>query len=137
MTRQDDDDACVQTLGHDWLDVLKMDIEGSEFQALRHLAGLPGDAMRFTQLQLELHWGRGVAAAAPNVEQLRLLAALQRRGFRMALLEPNIYFNAQTCHELALLKMDACGNIVAPDPGPEAPDPGPEAPPQLQPQRQA
>lgn len=111
----------MQTLGHDWVDVLKMDIEGSEFQGLGHLAALPGDAMRFTQLQLELHWGRGAAASSPNVAQLRLLHALRARGYRMSLLEPNIYFNAQTCHEIAMIKMDACGNVVAPDPGPPPP----------------
>lgn len=104
----------MQTLGHDWVDVLKMDIEGSEFQALGYLASLPGDAMRFTQLQLEIHHEWSDRRSMPNVAHLSMLHALLERNFRMTLLEPNIYFAAQTCHELAMLKMDECGNVITP-----------------------
>lgn len=110
--------ARMQTLGHDWLDVLKMDIEGSEYATLGHLATLSGDTMRFTQLQLEVHHGWSPAhPGMPNVAQFDLLRDLLDHSYRMTLLEPNIYFAAQTCHELVMLKVDACGNVVTPPPG--------------------
>jgi hypothetical protein len=59
----------MQTLGHQWIDVLKMDIEGSEYKSLGFLANLPGDAMRFTQLQLELHQQWAPDPSKPNVAQ--------------------------------------------------------------------
>lgn len=122
----------MQTLGHDWVDVLKMDIEGSEYATLGHLATLSGDAMRFTQLQLEVHHGWSQAhPGMPNVAQFELLRDLVDHSYRMTLLEPNIYFNAQTCHELAMLKVDACGNVVTPPLADAAPanaaDAAPEA----------
>lgn len=73
--------------------------------------------MRFTQLQLELHFGwGGRGGEMPNVDHLELLHGMLESNYRMTLLEPNIYFAAQTCHELAMLKVDECGNVVTPMP---------------------
>lgn len=104
----------VQSLGHEWVDVLKMDIEGSEYATLGFIADLPGDAMRFTQLQLEMHQMWAPDPKQPNVAQFETLRGLLSHGFRTTFLEPNIYFAAQTCHELAFIKMDDCGNVVTP-----------------------
>jgi hypothetical protein len=104
----------LQTLGHKWVDVLKMDIEGSEFATLGFIAGLPGDAMRFTQMQLEIHHMWSPNRSQPNVEQLKVLQALLSHGYRTTFLEPNIYFSPQDCHELAFIKMDDCGNVITP-----------------------
>jgi Methyltransferase FkbM domain len=104
----------MQTLGHQWIDVLKMDIEGSEYKSLGFLANLPGDAMRFTQLQLELHQQWAPDPSKPNVAQFDLLRSMLGHGYRTTFLEPNIYFAAQTCHELAFIKMDECGNVITP-----------------------
>jgi hypothetical protein len=53
-------------LGHDWIDVLKMDVDGSEQSSLAHIADLPGDAMQFTQLQLEVQQMSAVRVTARN-----------------------------------------------------------------------
>lgn len=101
-------------MGHDWVDVVKMDIEGSEYATLGFIADLPGDAMRFTQLQLEMHQMWAPDPQQPNVAQFETLRGLMSHGFRTTVLEPNIYSAPQTCHELAFIKMDDCGNVVTP-----------------------
>lgn len=42
----------MQELGHDWVDVLKIDIEGAEWEVLDSILRSPGIAP-FTQLQVE------------------------------------------------------------------------------------
>jgi Methyltransferase FkbM domain len=101
----------MQTLGHEWVDVVKMDVEGSEFDALGYLGNLPGDALRFTQLLLEVHLPEGPRR---NAIQFDLLRKLMDHGFRTTAVEPNIYFAPEVCHEVAFLKMDECGNVVTP-----------------------
>ena len=44
----------MSDLGHRWIDVLKIDIEGSEWRALEGLLTLPG-TLPFTQLQVMHH----------------------------------------------------------------------------------
>ena len=41
-------------LGHDWVDVLKIDIEGAEWPVLKALLKT-GKVLPFTQLQVRLH----------------------------------------------------------------------------------
>jgi hypothetical protein len=42
--------------GHDWIDILKIDIEGAEFKALTDLlVAYKGQPLPFGQLQLEIH----------------------------------------------------------------------------------
>lgn len=38
-------------LGHNWIDVLKIDVEGSEYEAFAAIAAMPG-GLPFTQLQV-------------------------------------------------------------------------------------
>jgi hypothetical protein len=106
----------LQKLGHDWLDVFKIDVEGSEYVTFEYLASFDA-GMRFTQLQMEVHLGvteGWVPAPNANVRHLKLLKALMENGYRVMNLEPNIYSAGQTCHEFALIKMDQCGNVVTP-----------------------
>ena len=42
---------CMADLGHDWVDVLKIDIEGAEWSVLKALLET-GKALPFTQLQV-------------------------------------------------------------------------------------
>lgn len=44
----------LQRLGHAWVDVLKVDIEGSEYSAFSQVAS-QHSVLPFTQLQLEVH----------------------------------------------------------------------------------
>jgi hypothetical protein len=69
----------MQNLGHTWLDVLKVDVEGSEFDVFHHLAAL-NHGMPFTQLQLEVHFGVNTPYA--NRQALALLYNLMSRGLR-------------------------------------------------------
>ncbi|KAF8939589.1 methyltransferase domain-containing protein [Dissophora ornata] len=41
--------------GHDWIDILKVDIEGSEYQTFDAIMDDFGDVLPFSQLQMELH----------------------------------------------------------------------------------
>jgi Methyltransferase FkbM domain len=102
----------MQTLGHEWVDVVKMDVDGSEFDALGYLGNLPGDAMRFTQLLLEVHLTKTGHFQRRNAIQLNLLRNLLSHGFRTTAVEPNIYYGGKTCDEVSLIKTDNCGNIV-------------------------
>jgi hypothetical protein len=106
----------LQALGHDWVDVFKIDVEGSEYGTFEYLTSHK-DGMRFTQVQVEIHFGMtdgAVGARNANVRQLKLLESLMQKGFRVFNFEPNIYFAGQTCHEFSLINMDICGNVVTP-----------------------
>lgn len=102
----------MQMLGHTWVDVLKVDVEGFEYETFQHLAR-SGAGMPFTQLQLEVHFGWSSAQRA-NFVQLNLLKNLLSHGLRPMSVEPNIYFNPQACMEFALINMNECGNVVTP-----------------------
>ncbi|KAF8967202.1 hypothetical protein BGZ46_000230 [Entomortierella lignicola] len=41
--------------GHDWIDILKVDIEGNEYQTFDAIMDDFGDVLPFSQLQMELH----------------------------------------------------------------------------------
>lgn len=41
--------------GHDWIDILKVDIEGSEYETFDAIMDDFGDELPFSQLQMELH----------------------------------------------------------------------------------
>jgi Methyltransferase FkbM domain len=71
--------SAAQELGHTWVDVLKVDIEGSEFEVMHHLAAL-NHGMPFTQLQVEVHFGWN--SVNPNRQALALLYNLMSRGLR-------------------------------------------------------
>ncbi|KAJ7607687.1 methyltransferase domain-containing protein [Roridomyces roridus] len=48
----------MKELGHDFIDILKIDIEGSEFEALKSvIESFKGQPLPFGQLQIELHIG--------------------------------------------------------------------------------
>lgn len=103
-------------LGHNWVDVLKIDVEGSEFETFAALGALE-DSMRFTQLQVEVHFASSAGLGrVPNAnrEALKLLHSLMRSGLRTMSVEPNIYYAPQTCVEFAMIRMDECGNVITP-----------------------
>jgi hypothetical protein len=106
----------LQTLGHNWIDVFKIDVEGSEFETFAALGELE-DGMRFTQLQVEVHFASSVGlqrTANANREAITLLHSLMRSGLRTMSVEPNIYHAPQTCVEFAMIRMDGCGNVITP-----------------------
>ena len=102
--------VCAQELGHNWIDVMKIDVEGSEYDVFQQVAQSK-TPMPFTQMQIEVHhmW-----VDTPNRKILQLLHQLMSSGMRVFSLEPNIYFAGNTCMEFALMRVDACGNVVTP-----------------------
>jgi hypothetical protein len=106
----------MQKLGHNWVDVFKIDVEGSEYETFAAIAALK-DGMRFTQLQVEVHLSMGagwVKMENGNREALKMLYGLMSNGFRTMSLEPNIYSAGQTCMEFGLIRLDDCGNVFTP-----------------------
>ncbi|KAG0270610.1 hypothetical protein DFQ27_002601 [Actinomortierella ambigua] len=82
--------------GHDWIDLLKIDVEGFEYEVLNGImdavAGSPGDdnvskpVLPFSQLQLELHLKDGM----PFNEFLDFWRRLESFGLRAFSTEPNL-----------------------------------------------
>lgn len=46
----------MEKLGHQWIDVLKMDIEGHEWNVFGDFYAKPGSRLPATQLLVEFHW---------------------------------------------------------------------------------
>lgn len=83
-------DTLMKLNGHTWIDILKIDIEGAEFDVLRGFCnyylshGLP---LPFGQLEVEIHaWGGGVAFD----QFLEWFELLERAGLRPFRAEPNL-----------------------------------------------
>ncbi|KAK9819754.1 hypothetical protein WJX72_001973 [[Myrmecia] bisecta] len=99
-------------LGHAWVDVLKMDVEGSEWHTITQwLEGFR--QLPFTQLQVEYHYyeDSGATPAKTILQVLRGLAAANMRVFNV---EPNYWWsnNGWQFIEYAYLQVDAQGNVV-------------------------
>lgn len=105
-TKTDDPITCqvrcprtvMKSLGHDRLDLLKMDIEGSEFGVIRQMLNVnifPG------QLLVEFHhrWD-----CSTLHDMLQLVAELQRVGYV-------IFFVSETGNELSFLRNDLIGRV--------------------------
>jgi hypothetical protein len=104
--------VCLQDLGHTWIDVMKIDVEGSEFAVFEQIAR-SARPMPFTQIQVEVHQNK---VDMRNRKVLELLYNFMSSGLRIFSLEPNIYFAHEKCMEFALMRMDNCGNVVTPVP---------------------
>jgi len=81
--------------GHDFIDVLKIDIEGYEFDVLSHLVSEYKDKpLPFGQLQLEVHaWSKSF------LEFLTWWQSLEAAGLRPFYTEPNlVYLNLYRGH---------------------------------------
>lgn len=78
--------SLMELNGHDFIDLLKIDIEGSEFPALRALfQQYKGKPLPFGQLQLEIHADRQPDVHGENkrfVEFLKWWEELEESGLR-------------------------------------------------------
>jgi hypothetical protein len=77
----------MHKLGHDHIDILKIDIEGNEENVVQSLS--KHELASIGQLQIELHLDgtRGREATVRQAE--RMLAPLEKAGFRVFQSEPN------------------------------------------------
>ena len=90
-------DEIMQDLGHVRVDVLKMDIEGAEWDVLD--AMLEKGDLPFNQMQLELHLTKTTLGRVLNV-----LSRLTENGFRVFSVEPNLYCCTGALVEYSFIK---------------------------------
>lgn len=78
--------------GHDFIDVLKIDIEGNEFDSLEvFIDGFHGKPLPFGQLQLEVHVF-GTSAWQEFPKFLKWWEKLETAGLRPFFSEPNLVY---------------------------------------------
>jgi hypothetical protein len=99
--------------GHAWIDLLKIDVEGSEWEALESLVAQSGGLpLPITQAQVEFHVGWG--GHGPQ-DAVNLLEALDDAGMRVFHVEENAV--CDTCagqfQEIAFANVDGEGHMVA------------------------
>ncbi|QRV75553.1 methyltransferase domain protein [Ceratobasidium sp. AG-Ba] len=82
--------ALMQKHGHTWIDILKIDIEGSEFEALKSMTSYYKDIgpLPFGQLQIEIH-----ANKATFLQFLSWWEDLEEAGLRPFWTEPNLLYS--------------------------------------------
>eukprot|EP00884_Botryococcus_braunii_P008612 jgi/Botrbrau1/17752/Bobra.0127s0012.1 len=107
----------MRELGHTWVDVLKIDIEGGEWRILDHLTRQPG-RFPFTQLQVEFH-----NLQEDNVDtdfMLKVMARLITKDMRVFSVEPNLWStnNGFDFVEYAYIQVDKYGDVVVGGQGP-------------------
>eukprot|EP00884_Botryococcus_braunii_P008595 jgi/Botrbrau1/17737/Bobra.0127s0002.1 len=101
----------MQELGHTWVDVLKVDIEGSEWDFLEDILAQPGP-VPFTQLQIEFHY---YPAQGHNIGRIRqLLLKMLAKDLRVFSTEPNYWWlnSGYECIEYSYLQVDRKGQVV-------------------------
>ena len=82
----------MRHLNHTFVDVLKMDIEGSEVAVIDHAHRTWGREFPFGQLQIEVHEMR---AGGPKKPQLfRMMDQIEQRGFHIFHKEVNVHHAA-------------------------------------------
>ena len=103
----------MSSLGHTWVDVLKIDIEGAEWNVFEKLFE-EMQVIPASQIQLELHF---LGDAKPV---LHFFENIAERGFRVFSVEPNYYGrtaeNARTMVEYSFIQADQNGKIVWEEP---------------------
>lgn len=116
---QDDDpklytlETIMRTNGHPFIDILKVDVEGYEFDTLKTLIQPyleTGDPLPFGQLQIELHvWGQKFP------EFLSWWEMLEAAGLRPVMMEPNLVYvnyNRASGAELAEVCSNLCSSVL-------------------------
>ena len=88
-------------LGHDHIDVLKLDIEGSEFRVIDELAkvGFPS----ISQILLEVHTGSAFGNYTTN-DIDTLIEQLENNGFRLFASEPNHAWGKDCCIVMSFIQ---------------------------------
>ena len=110
-------EAIMSRLQHTWIDVLKIDIEGYEWELLQDLYKL-GAKLPATQVLIEFHYHPMRGSTKLIWEVLDLLLADKYRVFSV---EPNYYCSEGACArdllEFAFIKVSNHGQICAPKKG--------------------
>ena len=101
----------MRELQHHWVDLLKIDIEGDEWQVLPSLLQDAGPGIRATQLLIELHYQQAVS----EVQIWGILDALTQDNFRLFSVEPNVHSGLATHFlEFSFIKVSPDGHVCVP-----------------------
>ena len=107
----------MSELRHEWVDILKCDIEGSEWGTLLSIYKNGGSGIYATQLLLEVHY----PAAASEQTIWEVLDYLTLDNFRLFSVEPNVYCGVHghgDCSlnylEFSFIKVSPDGHICSP-----------------------
>ena len=104
----------LNDLQHQWIDVLKMDIEGAEWQVLESWFKVQNRTLPATQLLVEFHFLDGKTGLETLVAPLFEL--LLSDGYRVFATEPNYYCGDGCCAsnlvEYAFIKVSRHGHVV-------------------------
>lgn len=96
-------------LGHQWLDVLKLDIEGGEFSLLSNFYADKNASLHVTQLLIEMHFPGTVSVVWDVFDKL------SADGFRVFSTEPNYYCQHGCCAkdlvEFSFIKVSSDGRL--------------------------
>jgi len=99
----------MSNLGHKWIDVLKIDIEGGEWSVFEKLFE-EMKTIPVTQIQIELHFLGDVKPV------LNFFKNIGKKGFRVFSVEPNYYGrtaeNARLMIEYSCIQVDQNGKIM-------------------------
>ena len=79
----------MRRLNHTFVDVLKMDIEGSEVAVIDHAHKTWGQVFPFGQMQIEVHEMRGGGPKKPQL--YRMMDQIEQRGFHIFHKEANVH----------------------------------------------
>lgn len=107
--------SIMAELGHSWVDMLKMDVEGAEYDVLPSLLthyGALNQSVPVTQAQIEYHHWSSRPLVAQLVETLKRMEA---GGFRAFSTEYNINGDPWNFIEYSYLHVDNSGKIVSQD----------------------
>jgi FkbM family methyltransferase len=96
----------MDKLGHDHVDILKMDIEGAEYGVLDDILG---SGIRITQILIEFHHGR---SGVPLAKSQAAVNAIESAGFRVFHASPSGYEFSFLRSEL-LPSIDRSGSVAS------------------------
>lgn len=107
--------SIMSDLGHTWIDVLKMDVEGAEFEILpalvAHYAAL-NESVPVTQAQIEYHHSTG---SPPMTDLVNTLLLMEESGFRTFSTEYNVNGAPWNFIEYSYLNVDSTGRLAQPE----------------------
>lgn len=105
----------MQSLNHEWIDVLKIDIEGFEYAVLQQLMKTSKSRLPVTQLLVEFHYWDHVPRTLPQ-DILATFKALISNNFRVFSTEPNWWWTNKAYEfiEYSFLHVDVSGNVLLP-----------------------
>ena len=104
----------LRSLQHQWVDVLKLDIEGAEWPVLESWYRVQNRTLPATQLLVEFHYQDGKTSLESVVAPVFEL--LTGDGYRVFAAEPNYYCDDGCCAsiliEYAFIKVSKSGRII-------------------------